>query len=290
MGICTSISTNKKKRNPDIKAKQLPIKIKDPIIEKEIVSTRSINKNKREKLLGKIEEKELKRNNTVNLSFNKKINNSNIQKIQSSYLDSNQIENSPSPFEEKISENKLSEKRNKISEQNALGSKEENTIASLESKINKNNNEKNLPEQYINNSNINNNEENQNEKELNKSNNNDNNNKNNNKIEDIKILEEKDNKSKKELNDSKIKEKIKEENNINEDDSFITFFKDFNKSNIYDNKREYQKPISYNNNYNSFKGNLFNINKNVINISQELNESNTNSDSNKIKDSLYYFL
>ena len=72
MGICTSISTNKKKRNPDIKAKQLPIKIKDPIIEKEIVSTRSINKNKREKLLGKIEEKELKRNNTVNLSFNKK--------------------------------------------------------------------------------------------------------------------------------------------------------------------------------------------------------------------------
>ena len=290
MGICTSISTNKKKRNPDIKAKQLPIKIKDPIIEKEIVSTRSINKNKREKLLGKIEEKELKRNNTVNLSFNKKINNSNIQKIQSSYLDSNQIENSPSPFEEKISENKLSEKRNKISEQNALGSKEENTIASLESKINKNNNEKNLPEQNINNSNINNNEENQNEKELNKSNNNNNdNNKNNNKIEDIKILEEKDNKSKKELNDSKIKEKIKEENNINEDDSFITFFKDFNKSNIYDNKREYQKPISYNNNYNSFKGNLFNINKNVINISQELNESNTNSDSNKIKDSLYYF-
>ena len=281
MGICTSISTNKKKRNPDIKAKKLPIKIKDPIIEKEIVSTRSINKNKREKLLGKIEEKELKRNNTVNLSFNKKINNSNIQKIQSSYLDSNQIENSPSPFEEKISENKLSEKRNKVSEQNALGSKEENTIASLESKINKNNNEKNLPEQYINNSNINNNEENQNEKELNKS--------NNNKIEDIKILEEKDNKSKKELNDSKIKEKIKEENNINEDDSFITFFKDFNKSNIYDNKREYQKPISYNNNYNSFKGNLFNINKNVINISQELNESNTNSDSNKIKDSLYYF-
>ena len=182
MGICTSISTNKKKRNPDIKAKQLPIKIKDPIIEKEIVSTRSINKNKREKLLGKIEEKELKRNNTVNLSFNKKINNSNIQKIQSSYLDSNQMENSPSPFEEKISENKLSEKRNKVSEQNVLGSKEENTIASLESKINKNNNEKNLPEQYINNSNINNNEENQNEKELNKSNNNNNNNnKNNNK-------------------------------------------------------------------------------------------------------------
>ena len=161
MGICTSISTNKKKRNPDIKAKQLPIKIKDPIIEKEIVSTRSTNKNKREKLLGKIEEKELKRNNTVNLSFNKKINNSNtIQKIQSSYLDSNQMENSPSPFEEKISENKLSEKRNKVSEQNALGSKEENTIASLESKINKNNNEKNLPEQNINNSNINNNEKN----------------------------------------------------------------------------------------------------------------------------------
>ena len=181
MGICTSISTNKKKRNPDIKAKQLPIKIKDPIIEKEIVSTRSTNKNKREKLLGKIEEKELKRNNTVNLSFNKKINNSNtIQKIQSSYLDSNQMENSPSPFEEKISENKLSEKRNKVSEQNALGSKEENTIASLESKINKNNNEKNLPEQNINNSNINNNEENQNEKELNKTNNNNNdNNKNN---------------------------------------------------------------------------------------------------------------
>ena len=99
----------------------------------------------------------------------------------------------------------------------------------------------------------------------------------------------------KELNDVKIKEKPKEENNINEEDSFITFFKDFNKSNIYDNKRDYPKPILYNNNYHLFKGNLFNINKNGINeinginTSQELYESNTNSDSNKIKDGLYYF-
>ena len=312
MGICTSISTNRKKRNSDIKAKQLPLKTKVPIIEKEIISTRPTNKNKRQNLLGKIDEKDFKRNNTVNLTFNKKINNSSVQNNQSSFqfTENNQTENISIPLEEKIKQNKLNEKKNKENDPNPLASKEENTIASLDSKINKNNFEKNLPEQNVNNftnnnpKNINKEEEKKNEIELNKSNNS-NNSKMRNSIKiseekvkdnDLKEIEkEKDNNIKIELNDAKIKEKPKEENNINEEDSFITFFKDFNKSNIYDNKRDYPKPILYNNNYHLFKGNLFNINKNGINeinginTSQELYESNTNSDSNKIKDGLYYF-
>ena len=153
MGICTSISTNRKKRNSDIKAKQLPLKTKVPIIEKEIISTRPTNKNKRQNLLGKIDEKDFKRNNTVNLTFNKKINNSSVQNNQSSFqfTENNQTENISIPLEEKIKQNKLNEKKNKENDPNPLASKEENTIASLDSKINKNNFEKNLPEQNVNN-------------------------------------------------------------------------------------------------------------------------------------------
>ena len=45
---------------------------------------------------------------------------------------------------------------------------------------------------------------------------------------------------------------------------------------------------TYNNNYNLFKGNLFDLNSNT-NINTELGDPNSNLDSNKIKDGLYYF-
>ena len=140
MGICTSSGRSKRKSNSDIKANELPNKNKKTNIEKEITSTRPPNKNQREKILGKIDEKELKRNNTVTSSFNKRINNSNIQS-SSQFIENMNTENVPILLKEKMSENKLSEKKYK--EQNILGSKEENTIASLESKLNNNNNEKN---------------------------------------------------------------------------------------------------------------------------------------------------
>ena len=299
MGICTSSGRNKRKSNSDIKANEIPNKNKKTNIEKEITSTRPPNKNQREKILGKIDEKELKRNNTVTSSFNKRINNSNIQS-SSQFIENMNTENVPILLKEKMSENKLSEKKYK--EQNILGSKEENTIASLESKLNNNNtekNEKNVPEQKFNNvdNNSNNNKDNvidNNNKEekpakeeIKKS---VNENECDKKIEMQKDVELKENINEKELENKKPKEKIPEENNVNDDDSFITFFKDFNKSNIYDNKSDFPKPkpIIYNNNYHLFKGNLFNMNNNT-NSTQELNESSTNSDSNKIKDGLYYF-
>ena len=304
MGICTSLGSNKKRKNSNIRANEIPNKNKNTNTENEITSTRPPNKNQREKILGKIDEKELKRNNTVTSSFNKRLNNSNIQNIQSSsqFIENMNSENNPITLKEKMSENKLSEKKGK--ERNILGSKEENTNASLESKLNNNNinNEKNSPEQKFNNidnnsnnnvnaidkNNENINEEKQEEKEIKKS---INENESDKKIEIQKAEEQKEKISEKELENKKTNEKIYEDNNnINNGESFITFLEDFNKSNIYDNKSDFPKPkrITYNNNYYLFKGNLFNLNNNINSI-QELNESSTNSDSNKIKDGLYYF-
>ena len=289
MGICTSLNKGRKSRDSDIKANQPPNKNKNQTAEKEITSTRSPNKIQRENILGKIEDQELRRNNTVTQSFNKKINNSNIPNIQSSFqlYENANTENNPLNFQEKKIENKLTEKKvNKANDQNFFVSKEENTIASLETKLNNNNNiiNKNIPEQKINSNNINDMNSLKKEKEKEIINNDKKDNKNN--------IEKKETNNKKETEEEKPikrKETNMENNLMYEDDSFITFLKDFNKSNIYDNNnRDFSKPISIsNNNYNLFKGNLFNMNKTNINSPEELDESNF--DTNKIKDSLYYF-
>ena len=297
MGICTSLPRNKRKTNLDIKANEIPNLIKNPINQKEITSTRPSNKIQREKILGKIEENELKRNNTVTSSFNKKINNSNLPNIQSSFQTSENvvdIGNFHINFQEKIKEgNKSIEKKENAFEQNVFPSKEENTIASLETKVN--NNDKNVQEQK-NNINENMNNEGKKTEKISVDNNDVKNNINILKEENRKIREEENKKIREEENRKNLEEEKNDErkekiicgdNNIYEDDSFINFVKDFNKSNIYDKDRAFSKPIIYNNNYNLFKGNLFNMNKNNINISQDLNDSSM--DTNKIKDGLYYF-
>ena len=58
MGICTSLGQNKKRKNSDIRANEIPNKNKNTNTENEITSTRPPNKNQREKILGKIDEKE----------------------------------------------------------------------------------------------------------------------------------------------------------------------------------------------------------------------------------------
>ena len=361
MGICTSVSSDRKKRNRDVKAKQLPNKGNNSNTNNEIASTRTMNNNCREKIIGKIDDKNLKRNYTVTSSNNKKLNNnSNIQNshppslnIENYLKDKNQIS-----FQDKKSDIEFKEKKEKIQDQNIPLSKEENTIASLkmeeEIKFNNinnidNNNNNNTPEQS--NKSLHNIKEKKKEieKESIKL---DENIKNSTKIKEEKekivkeTVKEKEKEEKKEVKKEKVvteketKKEIEKEiqkefddkkslrkniiddkkekniinnsknkiNNMNnkminkddynmyEEDSFITFFKDFNKSNIYDNSCDFSRRVSYNNinrtssnnNYYLFKGNLFNMNTSP-NPLEESNELNTNMDSNKIKDGLYYF-
>ena len=398
MGICASVTSDRKKRNRDVTANKFPNKISSSINNNEISSTRPRNNNQSEKIIGKIDDQDLKRNNTVTSNFNQKSsNNSNIQKSQTPSLIVENIikEKNQISFHEKKSQNEYKEKKDKIGEQNVPSSKEENTIASLKmeeeiknnnnnsNKDNNNNNDNNnIPEQSDKSINNVSEKKKESEKELQKI---DENIKNNSKIEEIKekvekekIKEEKievEKEEKKEIikevkkqvekvvkkelvkeeNKMLKKEEEKEEkkeaakerekeyedkkslrisdtnnnnekanknaennfknnnknkkininnknmikedtNNMYEEDSFITFFKDFNKSNIYDNSREISRRVSYsninrpstNNNYYLFKGNLFNMNTS-FDSSEESNELNANLDSNKIKDGLYYF-
>ena len=337
MGICTSVRSDKKRRNRDVTANKLPNKNNTFVTNNEITSTRPMNNNQREKIIGKIDDKNLKRNYTVTSSNNKRLNNhSNIKyshppslNIENYLKDKNQIS-----FRDKKSEIEFKEKKEKIQEQNIPLSKEENTIASLKM------------EEEIKSHNINNIDNNNTPEQSNKSLNNikekkkkiekesikvDENIKNNSKIQEKKeniikeIIKEKevekeiqkesgDKKSirtsnienKKEKNstnnnknkNNNINNKIfnREDYNMYEEDSFITFFKDFNKSNIYDNSCDFSRRVSYNNtnrtctnnNYYLFKGNLFNMNT-FANPLEESNELNANMDSNKIKDGLYYF-
>ena len=345
MGICTSVSSDKKKRNRKVKANKLPNKNNGS--NNEIISTRPMENNHSEKILGKLEDKNSKKNYTVTSSYNKKLSNST--NTQNSYLPSINMENflkdkETLSFQEKEKEIEFKEKKDKKEEPNVPFSKEENTIASLKMEeeikshhnINIDNN--NTPEQS--NKSLNKIKENKKEniKESIKA---DKNIVNSSKIQEEKekvlkeVIKEKESKKefdkekdekkevekeiKKETDDKKSirisnidnkKEKNvinnnknkngndkitkKEDYNMYEDDSFITFFKDFNKSNIYDNSCEYSRRLSYNNrtsinnNYYLFKGNLFNMNT-TLNPLEESSELNTNIDSNKIKDSLYYF-
>ena len=300
MGICTSLNSKRKNKNSEVKANKPPNKIDNLNIDKELASSRMPYINKGEKILGKIEKKELKRNNTVNISFNKNLNNSNSKNTQSSQIEENlNKENIPIFFNEKKNENELNEKKDNTDQPIPSKSKEENTLASLkmeeEQKSNtNNNNNNNIPESIENNNNIKDIKDikdikgNNDEKELIKSDNNN-------------INIEQKNPEEKEIITKKEEEKTKNTNTKNnkeeafyEEDSFATFLKDFNKSNIYDNSsREFYNPIinnnkTYNNNYNLFKGNLFDLNSNT-NINSELGDPNSNLDSNKIKDGLYYF-
>ena len=300
MGICTSLNSKRKNKNSEVKANKPPNKIDNLNIDKELASSRMPYINKGEKILGKIEKKELKRNNTVNISFNKNLNNSNSKNTQSSQIEENlNKENIPIFFNEKKNENELNEKKDNTDQPIPSKSKEENTLASLkmeeEQKSNtNNNNNNNIPEPIENNNNIKDIKDikdikgNNDEKELIKSDNNN-------------INIEQKNPEEKEIITKKEEGKTKNTNTKNnkeeafyEEDSFATFLKDFNKSNIYDNSsREFYKPIinnnkTYNNNYNLFKGNLFDLNSNT-NINSELGDPNSNLDSNKIKDGLYYF-
>ena len=300
MGICTSLNSKRKNKNSEVKANKPPNKIDNLNIDKELASSRMPYINKGEKILGKIEKKELKRNNTVNISFNKNLNNSNSKNTQSSQIEENlNKENIPIFFNEKKNENELNEKKDNTDQPIPSKSKEENTLASLkmeeEQKSNtNNNNNNNIPESIENNNNIKDIKDikdikgNNDEKELIKSDNNN-------------INIEQKNTEKKEIITKKEEEKTKNTNTKNnkeeafyEEDSFATFLKDFNKSNIYDNSsREFYNPIinnnkTYNNNYNLFKGSLFDLNSNT-NINSELGDPNSNLDSNKIKDGLYYF-
>ncbi len=134
MGICTSVRSDKKRRNRDVTANQLPNKNNTFVTNNEITSTRPMNNNQREKIIGKIDDKNLKRNYTVTSSNNKRLNNhSNIKyshppslNIENYLKDKNQIS-----FRDKKSEIEFKEKKEKIQEQNIPLSKEENTIASL---------------------------------------------------------------------------------------------------------------------------------------------------------------
>ena len=320
MGICTSVRSDKKRRNRDVTANQLPNKNNTFVTNNEITSTRPMNNNQREKIIGKIDDKNLKRNYTVTSSNNKRLNNhSNIKyshppslNIENYLKDKNQIS-----FRDKKSEIEFKEKKEKIQEQNIPLSKEENTIASLkmEEEIKSHNinniDNNNTPEQS--NKSLNNIKEKKKEKEK-ESIKVDENIKNNSKIQEKKeniikeIIKEKEvekeiQKEKNSTNNNKnknnnINNKIfnREDYNMYEEDSFITFFKDFNKSNIYDNSCDFSRRVSYNNtnrtctnnNYYLFKGNLFNMNT-FANPLEESNELNANMDSNKIKDGLYYF-
>ena len=87
----------------------------------------------------------------------------------------------------------------------------------------------------------------------------------------------------------KKKETTKKNNEeLYEDESLMSFFKDFNKSNIYDNSssREIINNNIPNNNYYLYKGNLFNLNFNINNLNYN-NDSNINSETNETN--LYYF-
>ena len=75
MGICTSVRSDKKRRNRDVTANQLPNKNNTFATNNEITSTRPMNDNQREKIIGKIDDKNLKRNYTVTSSNNKRLNN-----------------------------------------------------------------------------------------------------------------------------------------------------------------------------------------------------------------------
>ena len=338
MGICTSVRSDKKRRNRDVTANQLPNKNNTFVTNNEITSTRPMNNNQREKIIGKIDDKNLKRNYTVTSSNNKRLNNhSNIKyshppslNIENYLKDKNQIS-----FRDKKSEIEFKEKKEKIQEQNIPLSKEENTIASLkmEEEIKSHNinniDNNNTPEQS--NKSLNNIKEKKKEKEK-ESIKVDENIKNNSKIQEKKeniikgIIKEKEVEkeiqkesgdktslrtsnieNKKEKNSTNNNNKSKNNNinnkifnredyNMYEEDSFVTFFKDFNKSNIYDNSCDFSRRVSYNNtnrtctnnNYYLFKGNLFNMNT-FANPLEESNELNTNMDLNKIKDDLYYF-
>ncbi len=342
MGICTSVRSDEKRRNRNVTANQLPNKNNAFVTNNEITSTRPMNNNQREKIIGKIDDKNLKRNYTVTSSNNKRLNNhSNIKyshppslNIENYLKDKNQIS-----FRDKKSEIEFKEKKEKIQEQNIPLSKEENTIASLkmEEEIKSHNinniDNNNTPEQS--NKSLNNIKEKKKEKEK-ESIKVDENIKNNSKILEKKeniikeIIKEKETKkevekeiqkesgdktslrtsnieNKKEKNSTNNNNKNKNNNinnkifnredyNMYEEDSFITFFKDFNKSNIYDNSCDFSRRVSYNNtnrtstnnNYYLFKGNLFNMNT-FANPLEESNELNANMDSNKIKDGLYYF-
>ena len=342
MGICTSVRSDKKRRNRDVTANQLPNKNNTFVTNNEITSTRPMNNNQREKIIGKIDDKNLKRNYTVSSNNNKRLNNhSNIKyshppslNIENYLKDKNQIS-----FRDKKSEIEFKEKKEKIQDQNIPLSKEENTIASLkmEEEIKSHNinniDNNNTPEQS--NKSLNNIKEKKKEKEK-ESIKVDENIKNNSKIQEKKeniikeIIKEKETKkevekeiqkesgdkksirtsnieNKKEKNSTNNNNKNKNNNinnkifnredyNMYEEDSFITFFKDFNKSNIYDNSCDFSRRVSYNNtnrtctnnNYYLFKGNLFNMNT-FANPLEESNELNANMDSNKIKDGLYYF-
>ena len=383
MGICTSVNSNRRKKNNNVKANQLPNKNATPINDKEISSTRPPINKKTEEIIGKISNKNLKRNYTVTSSLNEKLNNSNNQNARDQLsfptFENNNTESNPPTYQEKKNEIEFKEK-NKINEQNAPFSKEENTIASLkmeeEIKSQKNNNEENIKHPQ-NDKNENNTENKEEKKEIEKEKNKEENKEIEKKEEKEKVkeiekkevkkseeekekvkeiekekvkeiikekvilneiekgkeekkLEEKEKPSIKEDNKVKNNSKISEEkknlinkesseiknnkpnsktniinnnNNIHnketeyvvEEDSFITFFKDFNKSNIYDNSREFSKPINYNNttkqysnNYHLYKGNLFNMETNIPS-SEDQNDINYNSDSNKLKDGLYYF-
>ena len=383
MGICTSVNSNRRKKNNNVKANQLPNKNATPINDKEISSTRPPINKKTEEIIGKISNKNLKRNYTVTSSLNEKLNNSNNQNARDQLsfptFENNNTESNPPTYQEKKNEIEFKEK-NKINEQNAPFSKEENTIASLkmeeEIKSQKNNNEENIKHPQ-NDKNENNTENKEEKKEIEKEKNKEENKEIEKKEEKEKVKEiekkevkksEEEKKKVKEIEKEKVKEIIKEKvilneiekgkeekkleekekpsikednkvknnskiseekknlinkesseiknnkpnsktniinnnNNIHnketeyvvEEDSFITFFKDFNKSNIYDNSREFSKPINYNNttkqysnNYHLYKGNLFNMETNIPS-SEDQNDINYNSDSNKLKDGLYYF-
>ena len=132
MGICTSLNSKRKNKNSEVKANKPPNKIDNLNIDKELASSRMPHINKGEKILGKIEKKELKRNNTVNISFNKNLNNSNSKNTQSSQIEENlNKENIPIFFNEKKNENELNEKKDNTDQPIPSKSKEENTLASL---------------------------------------------------------------------------------------------------------------------------------------------------------------
>ena len=312
MGVCTSSNKRKKKDVVKIKNK------KDSNNNGEIATSRE-PKIKGLDIIGKIEEKELRRCNTNKTDCDNSHKKLNVYKCQTAFQNLETFEmmmnteNIPlSSFKEKkiLKEDNIktetSEKRSNRESNNFINNnfKEDNTIASIINEkniINKNidDNLEDIPKEIENDKNIINSKEhfenNKNEKkdslekieneEINK---NDNISKNSNEEKkDItncaKINNDlkNSNNNKDNVNTDKnveIKNEVKNYERIIEDDTFsnITFLKDFNNINI--KKNNYKINSVNNNNYYSYKGNLFNLNSEVIDINKD-----------KDKDGLYYF-
>ena len=299
MGVCTS--SNKRKKKEVVK-----IKKKDNY-NGEIVTSRE-PKLKGLDIIGKLDEKELRRCNTNKTDCDNSHKKLNVYKCQSTFQNLETFEmmmnteNIPlSSFKEKkiLKEDNIktetSEKKSDKESNNFINInfKEDNTIASIRMNekniINKNISLEDIPKEIENDKNILNSKDNyeNNKKEIineikdniEKKENEDNNknenltkNENEDKKEtnciDINDLKKSNNNVNPEKN-IEIKNEVKNNERIIEDDTFsnITFLKDINNINI--KKNNYKMNFLNNNNYYSYKGNLFNLNSEVIDINKE---------------------